>query len=216
MIRSSTAPPSPSRRRAPLLALAAVAALCVAAVGRARAQEAGPLERYDSKAHEESAAHERSTAAAARGSALRFAVGVPAGWLAKSWGGARTRFFPPDAEGPHSAMTYFEVNLVPKDEPLPEGRLLEPGGLSKWVEEALPRYETEDQRRVKVGRAAASCDALLVKDPARKITPDRRELIVLVPAEAGAYLLRFSAPLKEYASRDALWKKVLESFEAQP
>jgi hypothetical protein len=164
---------------------------------------AATLARYDSPALAPSKA------------GVAFSIGYPSDW-AVAWGGERTRFYPPDAsDGPKSALTFIHVDVIAKDERGSDALLNERDGLTRWVEATRPRFEIEDKRKVKVGPGAASCEALLVKDPARDQSPDRRELIILAPAGDVNFVLRCSAPLAEYSKQDALFKQVLASFEVR-
>jgi hypothetical protein len=199
----------------PSMIRCAVLTLLVGA-GDASAQDGGGLERYDST--QPAAVGSAPGVGAPRASVpgLAFVISFPKGWLSTAWGGVRTRFFLSDSRGAHAATTFIDVDLVQKDEAEPDGLLLEAGGLPLWLEATRPRYEIEDRRRTKVGGKGVSCESLLVKDPAHRAHPDRRELLVVVPAKGGAFLLRFSAPLTEFSSHAALWKSILESFEPKP
>ena len=66
---------------------------------------------------------------------------------------------------------------------------------------------------MKVGSKGEQRDALLVRDPSQLGTPDRRELIVLVPAGDVLFLIRCSAPQKDFGNRDPLFRQMLETFD---
>ncbi len=144
---------------------------------------------------------------------VAFAIGYPEGWIA-IWGGERTRFYPPEAEGPRLSLTFVHVDAIGRDDGGAEALLNEEDGLEKWVAATRPRYEFEDRRRVKVGAKGEGRDAILLKDPAVRGMPDRRELMVLVPAGDVNFVLRCSAAVAEYGAREPLFRQILESFEA--
>lgn len=192
--RSRTAPATSSLGLVLAVACVLSVAIVVPAVG------AEKLVRYESP----------NLPSSAKG--LRFTVGCPTGW-SQAWGGERTRFFPADAEGPRLAATFVHIDAFARDEIGAEALLNERDGLEKWIAASRPRYEFEDRRRVKIGPRGELRDAFVVKDPALKWTPDRRELVVLVPVGDVNFVFRMSAPATEYATREPLFRAMLESFE---
>lgn len=155
----------------------------------------------------------RSPALPSSRAGIVFTIGHPGDW-AVAWGGERTRFYPPDAsEGPLSAATFVHVDAIARDEAGVDGLLSDKGGLETWVGATRPRWEIEDRRRAKVGATDETREALLVKDPAHGTEPDRRELVVLVPAGDVNFLVRCSAPLAEFSRRDGLFRAILHSFQ---